>query len=199
MGKAGGLSRDAMDRALRGRIAEIMSAAGVDRSRISQEVLFELPGSFVRAYELLHDRALHGVDREARSDAEVGRVDDPDNKGGGGGGRLKDTERSRERYGEVVVRSGGSSRRAARGASRGGAAGLSLGEEVALELKTRIDKRLRGMAREIMAELAEAGIGVDGETGEMMVRVDADRLALLRNREGGHAMADDRRVIDDAT
>jgi len=181
-----------VERAVRARIAEIMSAAGVDQGRIGVEVLFDLPQSFVEAYELLWDRALVGVDHERQggggrdaAKAEVGKVGDPKNKGGGAGGRVKDTERSRERMSEVVVRSGGSSRRGVRGAAKGSAAGLRLGDEEALELKARIDKRLRGMAREIFEELNRLGIGLTGEGGrgdEMQTRrVDFDRLALMRH------------------
>lgn len=180
-----GVSKAQLDQAVRGRIAEIMSAAGVDRSRVSQEVLFELPDGFIKAYELLYDRATVGRDRERRDDAQVGVAADPDNQGGGSGGRVRDTDRTRERYDEVVVRSGGSSRRGARSSSRGGAAGVKLGEEEALDLKSRIDKRLRGMAREILRELGELGLGADigsGEsTGEIMTPVDSDKVTLLRN------------------
>jgi hypothetical protein len=191
-----------IDRLVRARIAEIMSAAGVDQGRIGVEVLFELPPSFVRAYEELWriatgEEGHDGQGRTRRNDAAVGVAGDPKNRGGGAGGRLRDTERSRERYGEVVVRSGGSSRRAARGASRGGGAGLSLGPEEALRLKERIDKRLRAVARDIAEELSMV-YGVDLETGEVRVKVDMDKVGSMRAALQAAAEGrDDASTIDD--
>jgi len=226
MGNMGRRGHAGLDQAVRSRIAEIMSAAGVDRSRVSQELLFELPDSFVKAYELLYDRATQGMDRERRDDGQVGVAADPKagQMGGGGSGRTKSTKSERAaaagrsegggdradaatdegvgskgggedaggggRYDRVVVRSGGSARRGSRGSSRGPAAGLRLGEEEALRLKERIDKRLRGVARDILEELDMMGMGVDMETGEIKVRVDQERLKVLRNSES--------RGLDDA-
>ena len=65
-----------------------------------------------------------------------------------------------------------------------------MGEEEALRLKERIDKRLRGVARDILEELDMMGMGVDMETGEIKVRVDQERLKVLRNSES--------RGLDDA-
>ena len=187
-GDGRGISKTQLDRAVRARIAEIMSAAGVDRSRVSQEVLFELPDGFVKAYELLYDRAMVGMDKERRDDGQVGKAGDPKagQMGGGSGGRTRVTEKSDQVYDRAVVRSGGSSRRAARGSSRGSAAGISLGVEEALRLKERIDKRLRGMARDILEELDMMGLGADigsdsEATGEIKVAVDTARVALLRS------------------
>lgn len=190
-GGAGGSGRERMvpvsqlDAMVRSRLAEIGAAAGVDHGRVGVEILFKLPPALVTVYELLWDLALHGegsaevgdaVDRDRR-DAEVGVEQDPKNRGGGAGGRTNDTERSRGRMGEVVVRSGGSSRRAARGASRGSNGRVGgVGSVEASEIKSRADKRLRSVARDIAAELAELGLGIDLSTGERMVRLRPVRL-----------------------
>jgi hypothetical protein len=47
------------------------------------------------------------------------------------------------------------------------------------ELKARIDKRLRGMARDIAEEL-ELLTGLKVESGEVVEKVDHDRLTELR-------------------
>jgi len=194
-----------IDRLVRRRIAEIMSAAGVDQGRIGVEVLYELPPSFARAYEELwriatgdegHDGQGRASDR--RRDAEVGVSADPKNKGGGGGGRLRDTERSRERMGELVVRSGGSARRSVRVGARGPGSGLSLGPEEALRLKERVDKRLRAVARDIAEEL-KMYYGVDIETGEITVRVDVERVTELRAAMNRAIEIDDGGVDDEST
>src|ERR1700746_219355 len=74
-GEIGPLSAS-IDRLVRARIAEFLRAAGVDQGRIGVEVLFELPPSFVRAYEELWRIALgqEGHDGQGRA-------------GGGGGGQ----------------------------------------------------------------------------------------------------------------
>lgn len=184
---AGAVSQEALDRLVRARIAEIMSAAGVDVGRIGLEVLWDMPPSFVRSYEWLWrligegEVAARGGGR--RNDAEVGVAQDSPagRMGGGAQGRTKDTEASRARGGVVVVRSGGSARRGSRGAARGGAAlgvaGPGLEEFAALKVK--IDKRLRGMAREI-AELVKAEVGLDVETGGEVMRVDMGKLGIMR-------------------
>ena len=182
LGPGGGA---AIDRAVRGRIAEIMSAAGVDTGRIGLEVLWDMPPDFVRSYEWLWrliaegERSLGG----GRNDGEVGVAADPKASamGGGGKGRLRDTPKSREGLGTVVVRSGGSARRGGSGGSRGssglGVAGHGL-EDVA-RLKERIDKRLRGMARDIADELKEV-MGLDVESGGEVMKLDMAKVTAMR-------------------
>jgi len=197
---------------VRSRLAEIGAAAGVSHGRVGVEVLYKLPPALVTAYELLWDLSIYGegsdeVDgskarrRGGRAD-EVGVASDPDNRGGGAGGRTRDTERSRERYGELVVRSGGSARRGARGSSRGSDVSVANGVErgdlpesggshaqQVAEIRARADKRLRQVARDVLAELAALGLGIDTASGEMMVRV--------RHVEGiGHAIDDASRKND---
>jgi hypothetical protein len=169
-----------VDTMVRSRLAEIGAAAGVSHSRVGVEVLFKLPPALLLVYELLWDLNMYGenspeVDggRDTRgAEAEVGKVGDPKNRGGGGGGRTRDTDASRSRMAEVVVRSGGSARRAARGASRGSTARTAgVGNREAAEIKARADKRLRAVARDVAAELAALGLGLDLATGELMVQV----------------------------
>ena len=56
--------------------------------------------------------------------------------------------------------------------------GLAGAEELA-RLKERIDKRLRGIARDI-ADLVKDEVGLDIETGGEIVKVDMGRLTALR-------------------
>lgn len=181
---AGPLSAS-LERLVRARIAEIMSAAGVDQGRIGLEVLWDMPPDFIRAYEWLWRLICEGelVLREARNDAEVGKAQDAPagRMGGGAQGRTRDTEKSRAVGDVVVVRSGGSARRGVRGAARGGTAHGVAGhglEDVA-QLKERIDKRLRGMARDIAEELKEV-VGLDVVEGERVVKLDVKKVGEMR-------------------
>ncbi len=179
---------------VRARLHEIGAAGGISHGRVGVEVLYKLPSQLVSVYELLWDLSVHGegsdeVDgskgrRRSRRAEEVGVSGDPDNRGGGGGGRTRDTDRSRERMGELVVRSGGSARRGARGSSRGSDVSVANGVErvggvdagrghavEVAEIRARADKRLRAVARDVAAELAALGLGFDSSSGEMMVRL----------------------------
>ena len=194
--------RSQVDAMVRSRIAEIMGAAGVDHGRVGVEVLYKLPPALVQVYELLWDLALIGEDSEVdrvAAEVEVGVEKDPKNRGGGAGGRTVDSDRSRERMGEVVVRSGGSSRRGMRGASRGSHGRVGgVGNAEASEIKSRADKRLRAVARDIERELAELGLGADWDgSGERMVRVRTNHYAPGRV-EGGRGTTVIGDAIDDA-
>lgn len=188
VGSEGGersVPRQQVDRLVRSRIAEIMSAAGVDIGRIGLEVVWNLPPDFVRAYENLWrlvaegDRLIDGRG-ELGKDAEVGRAKDPKSSqmGGGANGRTKDTDRSRSRLDTVVVRSGGSARRRGAGSRAPGGVGAN-GLEGAAELKERVDKRLRAIARDVAAELMEL-YGLDVSTGEVRVKVDTAKVGQMR-------------------
>lgn len=183
--KRGGVDPAVLERAVKARIAEIMSAAGVDQGRIGLEVLWDMPPDFVRSYEWLWRLICEGerVLRERRRDDEVGVAKDVEARrmGGGASGRTRDTEKSRAGYDVVVVRSGGSARRGARGASRGGAAlGVAgPGLEDVARLKERIDKRLRSVARDIAEEL-EAMVGLHIEDGGEVMKLDMAKVTALR-------------------
>jgi hypothetical protein len=198
--------RELVDKLVRARVAEIMSAAGLDQGRIGLEVLWDMPPGFVRAYEWLWrlisegEKAKGGGGAGGRDQrqAEVGVAGDAPagRMGGGARGRTRDTERSREGLSVVVVRSGGSARRGSRGPSRGGAAlGVAgSGLEDVARLKERIDKRLRACARDIAAEL-EAAVGLRIDDGEEIVKLDMARVGELRaglvRAVGNNAIDDD--------
>lgn len=164
-----------VDAMVRSRLAEIGAAAGVPHGRVGVEVLYMLPPALVRMYELLWDLSVmgeggagFGADTTGRAE-EVAVAPDPKNLGGGGGGRTRVTDRSEARMAELVVRSGGSARRGSRGASRGSTGRVAgVGVEAAAEIKSRADKRLRAIARDVAAELAAIGLGCDMVTGELM-------------------------------
>lgn len=123
------------DDKVRIRLAEIMSSAGVGYNQISLEILYLLPREFVDRYIDMWTRALGpGIKAPGEAmarDSELGRANTDTSKkglmvGAGSGGVSK-------RYKKIFV----------------------IADERALMLKDRIDKRLRGMAREIRRELGE--------------------------------------------
>lgn len=122
-----------LDDKVRIRLAEIMSSAGVGYNSISLEILYMLPREFVDRYIDLWHQALGPTikapgDGMAR-DGELGRAPTET--------RLK---------GKVVgTGAGGAGKRLARA--------FSLRNESAFRLKDRVDKRLRGIARDIRDEL----------------------------------------------
>lgn len=126
------LGVDALDDKVRSRLAEIRAAAGVPHSQISMEVLYFLPKDFIQTYGVLFTQAVKSDGGEdARSaqqtdGATVGKVAVTKTGAGPTVGAAK------KRYKKTFV----------------------VLDEKALEIKTRMDKRLRGMAREIQAELA---------------------------------------------
>jgi hypothetical protein len=122
---------DVYDDKLRSRLAEIMAAAGVPHSQISLEVLYFLPKDFLEKYAEMFTRAV-------KSD-------------GGESAR----NRAQQSAGEVGKAPGG-------GASTGGKRykrTFVVMDERALELKTKIDKRLRMIARDI-------GDGLSGQVSQ---------------------------------
>jgi hypothetical protein len=129
-----------LDEALTRRLTEIMSSAGVDSSRASLEVLYLLPREFLRGYAELFERAL-----------KLGE--------GGGGARGGEGELEKRAAGRAVDKG--------KRPMLGGGSGAKrykeywvVKDEGALNLKTRVDKRLRGLGREVMLELSE---GKDSE------------------------------------
>lgn len=181
-----------VDAMVRARLHEIGAAAGVAHGRVGVEVLYMLPPQLVRIYEHLWDLSLLGEreaglggDVSARAE-EVAVAPDPKNMGGGAGGRTRVTDSSEARMAELVVRSGGSSRRGSRGAARGSTGRVGgVGLPEAAEIKSRADKRLRAIARDVAAELSALGLGYDLGTGELMVRVSPQRRGST-----GEAIAD---------
>lgn len=155
-----------VDRMVRARVAEIMSAAGVDHGRVGVEVLYKLPPEFTMVYEWLYDLATMGFEgargtRGLRDDGELGRAKDSQMRP-----RVRENDES---DGRMRVASGGSARRGLRGSGRGSRGGM-VGEEEARAIKERVDKQLRGISRRLFSELAGLGMGVDQDSGEVMVR-----------------------------
>lgn len=179
-----------LERMVHARIAEIMSAAGIDQGRIGLEVVWNMPPDFVRCYEGLWQLAMDGGRDGAGAggisarEAEVGRAKDADagRMGGGAQGRTRDTHKSRATNGVVVVRSGGSARRGTRGVggSRPPGGMAAHGVEEFDRLRERVDKRLRAIARDIRDEV-EAMMGLDLLTGETRVVVDVDKVGEMRD------------------
>lgn len=115
---------------------DMMASAGVDHRRMAQELLFFLPRGFCDAYEQLWYRGVAAKGTDGGSD-ERGR------------GNLAKAELGRAEGGK----SGGAGKR------RSHKKYWVIADERALEIKDRVDKRLRGIAREIQQELREQ----DGE------------------------------------
>lgn len=123
------------------RFTEMMASAGVGYNQMAKELLFFLPKSFLDAYEQLWYRGFAGKDdggtgARGAATAEQARVGKASGKGLQGLGGAK-----RKTYKKYWV----------------------IADEHALEVKDRMDKRLRGMAREIKDMLA--GIDEDARRG----------------------------------
>lgn len=133
-----------MEEPLRIRLAEIMSGAGLGYNQISLEILYLLPEEFVNRYIWLWEKALGpagGGDAKGQQlarDAELGKA-----------------QTKTQRKGEIVgTGAGGQGKKFKR-------IGMSVRDEKALELKTRIDRRLRSIARDIR----DYGLSADGQGG----------------------------------
>lgn len=122
---------DQIEDQVRRRLTEMAASAGVNRSRLSQEVLFLLPPEFVRLYRDLFDRALG----------------DPVRRAGDGGkdeGQLKADRKSRDPM-RARSRAGASST-----GKRFVAGAWPIRSEQALEEKRRLDKILVRAAEKAM-------------------------------------------------
>jgi hypothetical protein len=130
----------AEDDRLRIRLAEIMSSAGLGYNQISLEILYLIPREFVDQYIALWEKALGAAGsgdkagQQLHRDAQLGKhktetAAKGKKIGAGSGGQGK-------RYKKFFV----------------------IRDEEALELKGRIDRRLRNMAR----EMADSGRGKKG-------------------------------------
>lgn len=127
------------ERLAQSRFTEMMASAGVDPRRMSIEVLFYLPRDFLDAYAELWHRALGaddaGVDGRSAQQQEIGTT---------GKAQVKARENAR---GESYIRE----------ASGGGKKFKKywlIRDSDLLDMKTRLDKRLRVIGREIRAELS---------------------------------------------
>lgn len=116
------------DDSIRARLAEIRASAGVPHSQISLEVLYFLPKGFLDSYAELFSKAVKsdgGSDAQGQRAANDGELGKAQTKNGGG------AKTNGRRYKRTFV----------------------VLDENALELKTRVDKRLRSLAKQIRAEL----------------------------------------------
>lgn len=114
------------------RVAEALSAAGVDTRRVALQVLYYLPDSFVQLYEELFDRALR-IAGEAPTGTEAGALGKaPSGTSGSKGNKTQLRGGQGKKYKNIWV----------------------VKDDDALDLKHRVDKRLRALAREIQTELA---------------------------------------------
>lgn len=138
------------------RLAERLGAAGLPQSQIALQVLYLLPREFVDAYSALYHRALRVAGDTGRppSEGRTNMVDD-------GKGGVKE-----EVVGVGPRVSGARKSKLSEGSTLGGMAGAKKGkaykrawvvaDEIALEKKIGVDKRLRKIARELRA-LVDAG------------------------------------------
>lgn len=130
---------------LRKRLAELMSSAGLGYNSISLEVLYLLPEEFIGRYIWLWEKALG----PAGSGDNAGRQADRD--GGLGVAKTETGKRG-------VMPTGASSTQ-----KKWKRMGLAIRDEKALELKDRIDRRLRSIARDIRSFEVEGGLGTSGK------------------------------------
>lgn len=127
---------DILDDKVRTRLAEIIAAAGVPHSQIALEVLYFLPKDFLNAYEQMFTKAVKADGGEsARNEAQISAGDLGKARGAG-------AKTTGKRYKKTFV----------------------VLDENALDLKTRIDKRLRMVARDINEGLL--GQPVKARTGQ---------------------------------
>ena len=119
----------------RHRLAELLSSAGVGYSQVSLEVLYMLPREFLEKYVELWYMALGPTVKSSMSG----------NQRDGDLGKAKNDTRSK---GVVPGAGAGGGGKRTRGA-------FSIADEIAFQLKDRIDKRLRGIARELRLALAD--------------------------------------------
>lgn len=139
------------------RLVERLASAGLPQSQIALQVLFLLPRDFVDSYSSLYHTALKVGDR--------GREEN----------WIENADGTTERIGGVGKASGARRTGMREGQTLGGMAGASGGktykrawtvaDEKALETKSRIDKKLRKMGREIRVFLGE-GVGGKDEGSE---------------------------------
>lgn len=117
-----------LDDRLRGRLAEIRAAAGVPHAQISLEVLYFLPKGFLDAYQELFSRAL---------------------KADSGEGNRNQSQQDIGVLGKAIAHRGG-----AKPQKRRFKKTFVVQDERLLAVKTMVDKRLRGLSREIEVLLA---------------------------------------------
>jgi hypothetical protein len=128
------------------RYVELMAAAGVSERRIALEVLYMLPRQLVEVYGEVFEQAFGGKD-DGGTGAR-GRAEEESARVGVAGAPASEQGRVRS-----------DQERMGRGARSGGGKRFKrhwiIADEAALEIKDRADKRLRALARDMAAEMAE--------------------------------------------
>lgn len=126
------------------KVAEVLASAGVDTRRVALQVLYYLPDSFVELYEELFDRALR-IAGEAPTGTEAGALGKaPSGTSGSKGNKTQLRGGQGKKYKSTWV----------------------VKDDDALDLKHRVDKRLRALARDMQSEMtfgrsqADDGVGV---------------------------------------
>lgn len=138
-----GLDLERIRRMAEARFADMMSTAGVDHGRMATELLFFMPKDFVDAYAEMFHRAFGGKD----------------DSGANGRGQMDEEKR-------VLGKASGKGLQGLGGARRKTYKKYwVIADEGASMTKTRMDKRLRGIAREIRESLAEQEPGDENTTG----------------------------------
>lgn len=119
-------------RMVQAQVAAVLSSAGVDQKRVATQVLFYLPGEFVTLYEELFDRALKITGEEGGAAERTGALGKaPSGTSGSKGNKTQLRGGQGKKFKEIwVVR-----------------------DEEALDLKTRVDKRLRKIAKDMQTEM----------------------------------------------
>ena len=152
------------------RLAERLSSAGLSQSQVALSVLFLLPGDFVKAYEALYHKALK-VDGDRGKGERI--VVEKTEKRRDEAGEYEEGTWEYEEYDGVVKAKGARKTAMREGASLGQMPGAKKGkaykqawtvaDEQALELKHKMDKRLRKMAREMRVLVDSGAEGVERE------------------------------------
>jgi hypothetical protein len=120
--------------------ADFLASAGVSHTRLSQEVLFFLPRPFIDAYSEVFYAAFAGKD-----------------DGGVNARGQSQAEQGQLQKGKTAARTNGKKFKRH----------WVIADEAAVELKDRIDKRLRALAREMREEIGD-GSGTDEDRGGRM-------------------------------
>jgi hypothetical protein len=138
------------DEAIRRRLAEIMSSAGLGYNQISLEVLYLLPAEFIQRYTWLWEKALGPAGSGDATGQQLARD--------------AGLERARTRTEYRGTRITGASSTGKKWKRMG----LAVRDEKALKLKDRIDRRLRSIARDIAAfeDTGGKGEGKGTETAQ---------------------------------
>lgn len=180
--------------ATRAQIQELLVSRGVNQGRVALEVLFWLPIEFVEAYQQLFMEALHlgdGDDQE-KAGADEGRI--PKNSKVGKSDMLRASgTRGGASVGELEMTPG--SNRAAQPGKKYKVEWVVKNER-ALEIKKRVDRRLRDLVRRERERVDQGREGSPGgnpreEDGGIEERRVTGGKILRRCRECGRIVKGD--------